>query len=159
MRAIRTTTISFLAVGLVVVGSSGLSVAQDAEPDIAAIDGTWSGVFFDANDPRLDGEVSYGADITPYGRKAFVKHDDSGDEVLAVTPNEETWRISNDDGSWDGSGTNVKVESPADGVTFFTSTVTLRGKGAYDGLTAYLLVDWTQRPLTIQGAIYPSDAP
>ena len=39
------------------------------------------------------------------------------------------------------------------------STVVLTGEDAYEGLTAYISVDWTEEPVAVEGAVFVGEAP
>ena len=59
--------------------------------------------------------------------------------------------LTNDGGRWTGSGTAIQA-----GETW-AMTAVLTGQGAYDGLTAYVTVDWYAG--TLVGAIFPGPMP
>jgi hypothetical protein len=71
------------------------------------------------------------------------------------------YRIENDRGSWSGQGTalvHAGGELTLDQVTNL-DTVLLTGEGGYAGLGAYLLVDWTEDPPAVEGAIFGGEMP
>ena len=53
-------------------------------------------------------------------------------------------------GSWRGPTTALASEE------IDIDTMLLTGEGAYEGLNAYLVVDWSGEPAVFQGAIFPS---
>ena len=95
----------------------------------------------EADDDRLDGTGSarYNSSKYPYPL-----------ELQAGI-----FEITNDDGSWVGTGTEL-VE-PTMGID--RDTVILSGEGAYDGLSAYLLTDWSGNSGDFIGAIFPGEMP
>jgi len=71
------------------------------------------------------------------------------------------WYIENVDGSWSGQGTALVHGGggiPRDEATNL-DTVVLTGAGAYEGLTAYVLADWTEDPVAVEGVVFPGEAP
>ena len=38
-------------------------------------------------------------------------------------------------------------------------TVLFTGEGGYEGLSAYLLGDWTEEPVAVEGAVFPGEMP
>jgi hypothetical protein len=73
----------------------------------------------------------------------------------------DLWRIENDGGSWSGPSTAFSGlgELPSE-VTADLETVVLTGEGEYDGLSAYLVADWTpETGADVQGAIFTGEMP
>lgn len=60
---------------------------------------------------------------------------------------------ANDEGRWVGTATAFAT------YTFNTDTVVLHGEGAYEGLTAYVLMDGSTEPPKIQAAIFAGEMP
>lgn len=175
MRGIKNTTISVLAVGLLAGSAVGVA-AQDeeaaTEPSTPAIvTGTQLGVGapvqeatesvvdgviqdrglviggerFEADDPRLTGSVTSTANgdlRTIEGTPTFL---------LSIF-----LRIENDEGSWSGPcDTLVIADGRADPFTCLFS-----GDGAYDGLSAYLVMEQPEQPpFPFQGLIFEGDPP
>ena len=162
MRAIRTTTISILAVGLLAGSAVGVA-AQDeaADPmapaffeveyiagdDFEVVEGTYEeleegerfvgevvrGMLFEAEDPRASGEVSM---VDNIGVVFFEPPADrSVSDVRA-----RSIRLENEAGAWEGTGwaaTNVP-ESGGPMAGTVARMAMLEGTGAYEGLTLVL---------------------
>ena len=175
MRAIKTTTISILALGLLAGSVVGVT-AQDEEAttdapvgpsyftgqlasDFEATPFGSNGVLFEGDvievsDPRVSGS------LTRAGTSNF--HNDVGDSpVIALQA--DAWRIENDAGTWSGQGTGLLrggPDGPGGEDSVETSTVVLTGEGGYEGHTLYLIVDWTtDDAAAVVGAVFVGDAP
>lgn len=171
-----------LAVGLLAASASG-AVAQSAVPDPlapAVVSGTldtsrlieepgtrtaaagntvtqlrrggFTGVTVAASDARLSGDLSlvYNED----------EHQDPvASEFFAVQNG--LYRITNPDGTWRGqmTGFSAGYDARSEDPRVNMDSVLLHGEGAYEGLTAYLLVDWKQEPASFEGAILPGEWP
>ena len=182
MRATKTSVISILAIGLLAGSAVGVA-AQDeeaaAEPstpakvtgtiDAAAsdlvqeptetvVDGTLEvrdGVFagdrFEMDDPRLTGTATAAFNIDVHKVSDF-------EDVVAGS---FALRLENEAGSWSGQGTSVfhgGATIPED-EAFQLDTWLLTGAGAYEGLSAYLVVDGTEDPPTVEGVILAGEMP
>jgi hypothetical protein len=158
VRAIRTTTISILAVGLL-AGSAVGTAAQDeetAEPALPAyatgtvgepanfVEGTFSednrvlrgqrveGVPVESSDARLAGLY----DVAVNG------HSQVTDEDGAILES-RLYRGENEGGSWVGSGTYVVAWGEDPGAPHIDrETLVLHGEGGYEGLVAYVTHDF-----------------
>ena len=168
MRAIKTSVISILAIGLLAGSAVGVA-AQDDPIETSFLNGTltvseavapgtetrdggvtevrnrfFAGGLLDTDDPRMMGPIT-----------AVVNSDvriEAGTN-FRVTLQSIAVRIENDDGAWDGSATAfARGRSPRD--TGNLATVILAGEGSYDGLSAYLLIDLTEQPAVVQGTVY-----
>ena len=182
MRAIKTISISILAVGLLAGSTVGVAAQSDeaaAEPitptkvagtiDDAAsdlvqeptenvVDGTLEvrgGVFggdrFEMDDPRLTGTGTAAFNVDVH------KVNDFEDVVLETND----IRIENEAGSWTGHGTLVVhagAEIPDD-EALVLNTLVLTGADAYEGLSAYLIVDGSEDPPTVEGVIFAGEIP
>jgi hypothetical protein len=98
---------------------------------------------WEASDPRLSGTSTYTGSWLEYP---------SAELGVDAT----TRVVENDEGRWVGTSTALT------GPDISTGTVILRGEGAYEGLTAYVLMDW--HPLltpqaTFTAAIFPGEMP
>jgi hypothetical protein len=102
----------------------------------------WTPTIREVSDPRLEGEMTDTANMNQW----------PGQPMLAT----ETYRITNEDGAWQGSFPSVYN---AFNSTAGAQSVVLVGEGAYDGLYAWMdVTDW----LAINGVIFsypPPEAP
>jgi len=96
---------------------------------------TWA-----ATDPRISGDVEYAANGYEFPR-AYL-----GVDAATIV-------VTNQDGRWIGAGTGLQ----SDGEHPAPFTAILTGEGAYDGLTAYVVLDWVGS--AFQGAIFPGSMP
>lgn len=97
------------------------------------VQSTW-----DASDARLDGVMLATSTVAGFPAGRF--------EVEAVD-----LAVTNAAGRWAGSGTALDANER------WVLTTVLTGEGAYDGLTAYVTIDWIER--TLSGAIFPGPMP
>ena len=175
MRAIRTTTISILALGLLAGSTVGVA-AQDADTTTQApveFTAKWSwgssvradtmewdegvvmtrggawrpGVMTSASDPRLEGAVTIAANSNQYP---------GGPEVWNYA-----FRIENDGGAWQQSPT-ITIDTGPDDLD--TTTGVLVGEGGYDGLIAVFDnleqgQTWTLHGYIIEGELPPDPEP
>jgi len=176
VRAIKTTTIFILAVGLLAGSAVGVT-AQEEDPAGAAYftgtigestvvgeptEGVVDGVLevrgleregpIETTDPRLTGSLSRVIDLDVHPVDDFA-------EVVLFTVQH---RIENEDGSWSGTGTGVAHGGPGapeeEALDF--DTVLLTGDGAYEGLSAFLLADFAPEiGADIKGVIFPGQMP
>ena len=176
MRAIKTTTISILALGLLAGSAAGVA-AQDeeaADPMVqAAVTGAvegWHEVSpgtttsdaevsrtegwqiinrWIASDPRLSGEET----VTAHWDR-YLSPDIS---VPQVGVGATTRVLVNDDGRWVGqSGIAVEMGSDNDQMDI----VVMRGEGAYEGLTAVIVMEQESVDhAPFVGAIFPGEIP
>jgi hypothetical protein len=162
VRAVKTVPISLIAIGLL-AGSAFTVAAQDDPMALAAVTGSvppgqelnsgssmweegairgegavWSHEF-EASDPRLGGTRT-----ATYGYDAY--------EPLEMMVATGTVVLENGDGRWVGPVSHFS--GAALGVT---TTMVLHGEDAYDGLTAYLVVDEAGR--TFSAALFPGEMP
>jgi hypothetical protein len=175
VRAIKTTTISILIIGLLAGSAVGVAAHDEASPEATFVTGTVGastvigepvvsvadGVEdvrglvregpIEMSDPRLTGSL---VRVLNY---SF--HPVSSDGALVIQT--DLWRIENDRGSWSGPTTAISGvdDIPIDFTTDLESVV-LTGEGDYDGLSAYLIADWTpETGADIQGAIFAGEMP
>ncbi len=110
-----------------------------------------TGDALEMDDPRMTGSISvtFNADVHKVG--------DFEEIVLEAIE----LRIDNDDGSWQGLGTALTHAGPEipDGETINLQTLPMTGAGAYEGLSAYTLWDFSQDPVTVEGVIYEGGLP
>ncbi len=96
---------------------------------------------WEASDPRLSGSVIYTGNWHSYG-----------DGDLQVEASSVV--LDNAEGRWIGTGTAMVAGGLA------MDTMILRGEGAYEGLTAYVVQDWAQGPVAaFTAAIFPGEMP
>ena len=181
IHATKTTTISILAAGLLAGSAVGVA-AQDEEaavelttpvkvagaiqgggdviqpPTETVVDGVLevrgfylTGDALEMDDPRISGSISvtFNADVH--------KVSDFSEIVLETVEQ----RIDNDDGSWQGQGTlllHAGAEIPEEDVINLL-TMPMTGSGAYEGLSAYLLIDFSEDPVAVEGVIYEGELP
>ena len=182
MRGIKTTTISILAIGLLAGSAVGVAAQEEEaaaepstptkvagtidseardlvqEPTETVVDGVLEvrgliseGDRFEMDDPRLTGTVTVAVNVDVHKVSDFV-------DVVAVSL---ALGLENEAGSWSGQGTGVSHGGggiPQEEALSLDTWV-LTGAGAYEGLSAYLIVDGTDDPATIEGVIYEGELP
>jgi hypothetical protein len=106
---------------------------------------------FEMDDPRLTGTVTVAVNVDVHKESDFT-------DVVAGSL---ALRIENEAGSWSGQGTGVS--HGGGGIpqeeALNLDTWLLTGAGAYEGLSAYLIVDGTEDPATVEGAIFAGEMP
>lgn len=102
-----------------------------------------------ASDERLTGEVTYGGRWEIYGEPS----EDRGS--VESSADDAFYEIVNEGGAWLCEA--ARGPEPRTGDTGHTLVFT--GEGGYEGLTAYLHVDWSQTPYVFNGLILPGDEP
>ena len=103
-----------------------------------------------SSDARLTGTATYTGTWHIYNPPA-EDCDDPEAEAGAV------YEIVNDGGSWRCAGFRAPIPGP-DGATN-VHTLAFRGAGGYEGLSAYVLVDWSTSPFTFGALITPNAVP
>jgi hypothetical protein len=102
----------------------------------------WTPDITEVSDPRLDGEMTLSANINKW----------PGQPMLSM----ETYRITNEDGAWQGSFPSVYESFDQ---TSGAQSVVLVGEGDYEGLYAWMdVTDWS----AVSGVIFsypPPEAP
>jgi hypothetical protein len=98
-----------------------------------------------ASDARLGGEATYTGEWQLYEQPAEDSH--SGSDVVA-------YEIVNDGGHWLCETSRAVAPGDAPGA----HTLVFNGEGEYEGMTAYLNVDWSQTPYAFTGVILPGEA-
>jgi hypothetical protein len=100
----------------------------------------WSPLITDVSDPRLDGVMTVSQDQNQWPLQPWL--------IM------QTYRISDEDGAWQGSFPNVI--DMGDGGEFGNASVLLVGEGAYEGLYAWMdTSDWN----AITGVIFSAPPP
>ena len=123
------------------------------------------GVWMDARDGEVHGITVETSDARFGGEWSYTFHEDEwpvslGDREEIVAVERHSIRLTNDEGSWAGTGTLVQHYLGEDGEFVDGASDALHvleGEGAYDGLTAYVLFDFmteTGGP-DIRGVILP----
>ncbi len=182
MRAVKTTTISILAIGLLAGSSVGVAAQGEeaaAEPSTPAkVAGTIDtsgtalvqeptetevddhlevrgaiveGDRFEMNDPRLTGTVTLAVNVDVHNVIGSV-------DVVAGS---FALRLENEAGSWSGQGTSVGYNGSGipEEEMLGLDTWVLTGAGAYEGLSAILLVDATKDQPPVDGVIFAGEMP
>ena len=103
-----------------------------------------------SSDPRLTGTATYTGSWHIYNPPA-EDCDDPEAEAGAV------YEIVTDGGSWRCAGFRAPIPGP-DGATN-VHTLAFRGTGGYEGLSAYILVDWSSSPYAFGALITPNAVP
>jgi hypothetical protein len=180
VRAIKTSIISILAIGLLAGSAVGVAAQEEeADPMAAAkvtgtigeggdltqeptenvvdgvlevrgvvLEGDWP---IEMDDPRVTGSISVAINEDVHKVSDF-------EDVVARTLE---LRIENEAGSWTGQGAGVVhggATIPQD-EALNLDTHLLTGAGAYEGLSAYLIVDVTEDPMTVEGVIFAGEMP
>jgi hypothetical protein len=158
MRTIGRFATGLAAATLMLTGTAPGTIAQSPDassptPDpmaAAAVTGTLGPVDFNgsgtvghadgvtSSDPRLGGILTYLETKVPF----------PGDIGVGASRVE----IRSDAGAWVGTGTEYAGPGALE-------TMILAGEGAYAGLTAYLLLDWTTPGRPFNGIIFPGEMP
>jgi hypothetical protein len=123
----------------------------DCDADTAATDGLpvvsvheWA-----ASDPRLSGEATYSGRWQLYEEP----QEDTGDPAASDAA---LYSIVNEGGSWLCEASRAAEQPISDGDRH---TLVFNGEGEYEGLTAYLTIDWSQAPYVFSGLILPGEEP
>ena len=168
MRTLRLSLVGTVILALL-GGLSGVVVAQSEEPDpmapatatieitsrqevspgtvrtdasgVVHIDGVHHEHVWESTDPRLSGTVTY--------RGNWEAFPDVPMQIESAT-----YEVVNEGGRWFGPATALAGPSLGN-----TDTVLLPGEGAYEGLTAYVLMDGSTDPPKIHAAIFPGEMP
>ena len=109
---------------------------------------TWADSTVDTDDPRLNGIMNTVAN----GDTRFL--DPASGEFTDVQA--FSVRITNDEGGWSGQGTAL-IHGNGSTATTNLDTIILVGDGAYEGLTAYVLIDGTTTPVSLEGTIFQGE--
>jgi hypothetical protein len=99
-----------------------------------------------ASDARLGGEATYTGQWQLYEEPS----EDSGAGTGSTA-----YEIVNDGGQWLCEHSRVLTPGDATG----SHTLVFHGQGEYEGMTAYLNVDWSQSPYAFTGLILPGEEP
>ena len=141
-----------------VTGTTGKDGRVVREPTETVVDGVmmvrdfvieWGPL--KVSDPRLAGAATVVLNATVHKESVAVD----------IVPQAIALRIENDRGSWSGHGTSIsrgRGAVPSD-EAMNLDTIVLTGAGAYAGLMAYLVVDGTQDPAVVDGAVLAGTMP
>jgi hypothetical protein len=162
MRAFRTTLAGSVVIALL-VGLGGAAIAQTDEVtpvattgtlEIAAPTTTDAGTVnvhtWTAEDPRLSGTATYTGTWQLYDPPSEECDDPSRTEGAM-------YEIVNDGGTWHCAGVNAPIPGP-DGARN-VHVLALTGTGDYEGLYAYIMIDWSTEPFTFSALITPNKVP
>lgn len=133
----------------VVVSGTLECLESSAEGDGAAGQSVLTVHAWQASDERLSGEVTYGGRWEIYGEP----NEDTGS--VEASADDALYEIVNEGGAWLCEA--ARGPEPRTGDAGHTLVFT--GEGGYEGMTAYLHVDWTQQPYAFSGLILPGDEP
>jgi hypothetical protein len=152
---------------LALLGGTSIAFAQEAEDGEAAtspvvVSGTLECLGeepaqdavvnlhqWQASDPRLEGAATYAGRWLVYGEPAEDRGDSSTARDAAL------YAIVNDGGQWLCETSRL----PDPMVPSEQHTLVFSGQGEYEGMTAYLHIDWSEAPYAFTGLILPGDEP
>jgi hypothetical protein len=127
-------------------GTLQLSETADATNGDATVHvHTWT-----ADDPRLTGSAEYTGNWQIYDPPS----EDCDDPAAAAGP---MYEIVNDGGSWACAGVNAPIPGPEGASN--VHVLALTGTGGYEGLYAYIMIDWGTDPFTFSALITPNKVP
>ncbi len=178
MRTVRLTLVGAVLLGLI-AGSSAAAVAQSDETADAMAPSSATGTLqfvepvpeaagdasdeatmhedatlhvheWTSSDPRLAGTATYTGTWHLYNPPA----EDCDDPTVNASA---VYEIVNDDGGWRCAGFRAPIPGP-DGATN-VHTLAFRGTGGYEGLSAYVLIDWSASPYAYSALITPNAVP
>lgn len=165
MRPIRTLLIATTALALVTVGAAGVA-AQTSSTEPASFVG-WvldethvdSGTSEDLGDVLERRQLAYSyefesADPRMIGSALWTANGDRYRAEPLFELQTSDWVITNDAGTWVGTGTGLRGTGVGD-----STTMLLEGTGAYEGMSAYLVVEWALGGGFFRGAIFPGAIP
>jgi hypothetical protein len=158
MRTLKSALVGPVIVALVVaLGGAAFAQADDMQPtattgtlEISSTDGTTNVHTWTAEDPRLTGTATYVGTWQLYNPPS-----EECDEADAEAP--PMYEIVNDGGTWACAGVHAPIPGP-DGASN-VHVVALTGTGEYEGLYAYIMIDWSTEPFTFSALITPNKAP
>jgi hypothetical protein len=127
---------------------------QASAPEVSAMDGLmrsryhWEDMRITMSDPRLSGafHVTYNQDV----------HSGAAGDHQSFNVGAGTYRIENEDGAWEGP--NIFLNEGSSGTATVSDTGLLVGSGAYEGLSAFLVFEFSPSG-TVVGAIFPGEMP
>lgn len=137
-------------------GEGGLDASYTVETSETRADGVVAETFvlsarWASNDPRIDGLMTNLGTTLDYRQGALS---DSGTDVTGLIGSSLV-RVVNDDGAWEGTLDSVAIED--DGTDQVSGW--LVGEDAYEGLMAYVVIDYNSPCCKLSGHITPEDPP
>jgi hypothetical protein len=175
MKPNRTSLIAAIAIGLLVAstigvaaqaddpmapsffsGDGGLDASYTVETSETRLDGVVAETFvlsarWASNDPRIDGLMTNSGVTLDYRLGALS---DSATGVTGVIGSSLV-RVINDDGAWEGTLDSITMED--DGTDQVSGW--LVGEDAYEGLMAYVMIDYNSPCCMMSGHITPESPP
>mgnify|MGYP001817615514 CR=1 FL=1 len=111
------------------------------EDGVTRYDDAWYTLGWEADDPRLTGE-------------ATIRHNAHDYESLGLLLSSGVVELATADGRWTGEVDSLLAGDLA------KTTILLSGEGAYEGLTAYVMMDENDdEPPTFSAAVFPGEMP
>lgn len=151
---------------LALLGGTSVAVGQEAEDAEAATtpvvvsgaleclgeDPTQATVVnlhqWQASDPRLEGAATYTGRWMVYGQPEEDRGEGTAEDATL-------YAIVNEGGQWLCEASRL----PDPMVPSEQHTLVFSGQGEYEGMTAYLHIDWSEAPYAFTGLILPGDEP
>lgn len=159
MRTLRHILVGPVVLALL-IGLGAAGVAQDEAATPTATTGTlvlepstdpevhvntWT-----AEDPRLTGTATYTGTWQLYDPPSEECDQPEGEA-------EAMYEIVTEGGSWVCAGVNAPIPGPEGASN--VHVLALTGKGGYEGLYTYIMIDWGTDPFTFSALITPNKAP
>ena len=130
----------------------GWDESSETRDDGVVIGAGSSSVLWQTNDPRIDGWATYVGTEVDYREGALSDSPTGLDGVVRAY----LTRVVNDAGAWEGTLVSFQM----DDVALDMTTGWLVGEGAYEGLMAYVAIDFTTADCcVINGNITPEGRP
>jgi len=128
--------------GSITDGQTASTETQTAEEGFTRIEVVSGPDVWEASDSRLSGEVTYAGNWQRYPYPASM-------QVEAAT-----YELVNEGGRWLGQATAIATATISgwDAIVF-------TGEGGYEGLTAYVSIDWSTEPASFTGGIIQGEMP
>jgi hypothetical protein len=160
----RTLKLSLAGTGILVLvcGLAGTVVAQEDPMAPAEVTGS-----IELEHMRSHGKISMMEDVVIRTGWDISNRWEASDPRLSGTSDElSTWHrypgfdvistslaVENEGGRWVGTSTGMGD------IGSFTDAAVLHGEGAYEGLTAFLIIEWVPPSGSFIGAIFPGGMP
>lgn len=169
MKGRKTTLVVAISIGLLAGSTVGVAAQDEPSMEGAAVTGTagWlrevsggtesstDGIVavddvvhvhsWTASDPRLSGDLTYTGN--------WLFDENAGNSIQSGT-----YELTNEGGSWLGDATAYS----SDALQADTDVVVFAGRDGYEGLTAYVVIDWSSSGASgenFEGVIFPSAMP